>query len=172
MPSLKALFCVPETASESLAELVQVATDRHLWAETYESQLGDVLEFAESSCQRDCQRNQDQFNTRRAATLSSARPVSAESYEDYLKGRFYWNKRSEEGLNKAIEYFQLATEKDPHYALAYAGLADCYSIIGSAIVGTVPSYDVAPKAKAAALKALETGSHPCRSPDVSGDRAI
>src|SRR5260370_6811122 len=54
-----------------------------------------------------------------------------------------------------MEYFQLATEKDPHYALAFAGLADCYSIIGSAIVGTVPSQDVAPKAKAAALRALE-----------------
>src|SRR5262249_49017741 len=87
--------------------------------------------------------------------LASTRPVSAESYEDYLKGRYYWNKRSEEGLKKAIEYFQLATEKDPRYALAYAGLADCYSIIGSAIVGTVPSYEVAPKAKLAALKALE-----------------
>jgi tetratricopeptide (TPR) repeat protein len=87
--------------------------------------------------------------------LASARSVSAESYEDYLKGRFYWNKRSEEGLNKAIEYFQLATQKDPHNALAFAGLADCYSIIGSAIVGSVPSQEVAPKARAAALRALE-----------------
>src|SRR5258708_18729957 len=87
--------------------------------------------------------------------LASTRSVSAGSYEDYLKGRFYWNKRSEDGLNKAIEYFQLATQKDPHNALAFAGLADCYSIIGSAIVGSVPSREVAPKARAAALKALE-----------------
>jgi tetratricopeptide (TPR) repeat protein len=87
--------------------------------------------------------------------LASARPISPESYEDYLKGRFYWNKRSEEGLTKAIEYFQLATQKDPHSALAFAGLADCYSIIGSAIVGSVPSQDVASKARVAALKALE-----------------
>jgi tetratricopeptide (TPR) repeat protein len=87
--------------------------------------------------------------------LASTRPVSAESYEDYLKGRYYWNKRSEEGLTKAIEYFQLATQKDSHSALAFAGLADCYSIIGSAIVGTVPSQEVAPKARIAALKALE-----------------
>lgn len=64
-------------------------------------------------------------------------------------------KRSQEGLTKAIDYFQLAIEKDPNYALAYAGLADCYSIIGSAIVGTVPSQEVAPKAKAAAMKALQ-----------------
>jgi len=87
--------------------------------------------------------------------LASTRAVTGESYENYLKGRYYWNKRSQEGLTKAIEYFQLAIEKDPNYALAYAGLADCYSIIGSAIVGTVPSQDVAAKAKAAAAKALQ-----------------
>src|SRR5262249_17462648 len=78
-----------------------------------------------------------------------------DGYEDYLKGRYYWNKRSPEALAKAIDYFQLATQKDPNYALAYAGLADCYSIIGSAIVGTVPSQEVAPKAKAAAVQALQ-----------------
>ena len=88
---------------------------------------------------------------------STIRTVTGESYENYLKGRYYWNKRSEEGLTKAIEYFQLAIEKDPNNALAYAALADCYSIIGSAIVGTVPSQDVAPKAKAAAMKAFATG---------------
>ena len=137
------------------AELVQVATDRHLWAETYESQLGDVLSLQSQVASAIVNEIRINLTPEEQQRLSSARPVSAESYEDYLKGHFYWNKRSEEGLNKAIEYFQRATEKDPHYALAYAGLADCYSIIGSAIVGTVPSYDVAPKAKAAALKALE-----------------
>jgi len=137
------------------AELVQVATDRHLWAETYEGQLGDVLSLQSQVASAIVNEIRINLTPEEQQRLANARPVSAESYEDYLKGRFYWNKRSEEGLNKAIEYFQLATEKDPHYALAYAGLADCYSIIGSAIVGTVPSYDVAPKAKAAALKALE-----------------
>src|SRR5258708_168362 len=86
---------------------------------------------------------------------SNPRPRSTQSYENYLKGRYYWNKRSQEGLTKAINYFHVAVEKDPRYALAYAGLADCYSIIGSAIVGTVPTAEVAPKARAAALKSLE-----------------
>jgi TolB-like protein/DNA-binding winged helix-turn-helix (wHTH) protein/Tfp pilus assembly protein PilF len=137
------------------AELVQVATDRHLWAETYESQLGDVLALQSQVASAIVNEIRINLTPEEQQRLASTRPVSAASYEDYLKGRYYWNKRSEEGLTKAIEYFQLATDKDPQYALAYAGLADCYSIIGSAIVGTVPSKDVAAKAKEAALKALE-----------------
>jgi TolB-like protein/DNA-binding winged helix-turn-helix (wHTH) protein/Flp pilus assembly protein TadD len=137
------------------AELVQVATDRHLWAETYESQLGDILTLQSQVASAIVNEIRINLTPEEQQRLASARSVSAESYEDYLKGRFYWNKRSEEGLNKAIEYFQLATQKDPHNALAFAGLADCYSIIGSAIVGSVPSQEVAPKARAAALRALE-----------------
>jgi TolB-like protein/DNA-binding winged helix-turn-helix (wHTH) protein/Tfp pilus assembly protein PilF len=140
------------------AELVQVATDRHLWADTYESPLGDILTLQNQVASAIVNQIRISVTPEEQQQLSSTRPVSAESYEDYLKGRYYWNKRSEEGLNKSIEYFQLATEKDHHYALAFAGLADSYSIIGSTIVGTVPSREVAPKAKAAALKALELDS--------------
>jgi len=137
------------------AELVQAATDRHLWAETYESPLGDILTLQSRVATAIANEIRINLTPEEQQRLASTRSVSTEGYEDYLKGRYYWNKRSEEGLNKAIEYFQLATQKDPHSALAFAGLADGYSIIGSAIVGTVPSQEVAPKAKAAALKALE-----------------
>ncbi len=137
------------------AELVQVATDRHLWADTYESPFGDVLTLQSRVASAIVNEIRINLTPEEQQRLASARPISAESYEDYLKGRFYWNKRSEEGLTRAIEYFQLATQKDPHSALAFAGLADCYSIIGSAIVGSVPSQEVAPKARVAALKALE-----------------
>jgi len=137
------------------AELVQVATDRHLWADTYESPFGDILTLQSQVATAIVNQIRINLTPEEQQLLRSARPVSAESYEDYLKGRYYWNKRSEEGLTKAIEYFQSATQKDPHSALAFAGLADCYSIIGSAIVGSVPSQEVAPKARAAALKALE-----------------
>jgi len=137
------------------AELVQVATDRHLWAETYESELGDVLGLQSRVASAIVNEIRVNLTPEEQQRLASTRTVTGESYENYLKGRYYWNKRSEEGLTKAIEYFQLAIEKDPNNALAYAGLADCYSIIGSAIVGTVPSQDVAPKAKAAAVKALQ-----------------
>jgi TolB-like protein/DNA-binding winged helix-turn-helix (wHTH) protein/Tfp pilus assembly protein PilF len=141
------------------AELVQVATDRHLWADTYESPLGDVLTLQSQVASAIVNQIRISLTPEELQQLASARPVTSESYENYLKGRYYWNKRSEEGLNKAIEYFRLATEKDPHYALAFAGLADSYSIIGSTIVGTVPSREVASKAKAAALKALELDSN-------------
>jgi TolB-like protein/DNA-binding winged helix-turn-helix (wHTH) protein/Tfp pilus assembly protein PilF len=137
------------------AELVQVATDRHLWAETYESQLGDVLALQGQVAGAIANEIRINLTPEEQQRLSSTRSVSAEGYENYLKGRYYWNKRSPEGLTRAIEYFQLAIEKEPNYALAYAGLADCYSIIGSAIVGTVPSLEVAPKARAAAVRALQ-----------------
>ncbi len=137
------------------AELVQVATDRHLWAETYESQLGDILTLQSHVASAIVNEIRVKLTPEDQVRLAITRPVSTQSYENYLKGRYYWNKRSQEGLTKAIDYFQLAIEKDPNYALAYAGLADCYSIIGSAIVGTVPASEVAPKARAAALKSLE-----------------
>lgn len=137
------------------AELVQVATDRHLWAETYESQLGDILTLQSHVASAIVNEIRVKLTPEDQVRLAITHPVSTQSYESYLKGRYYWNKRSQEGLTKAIDYFQLAIEKDPNYALAYAGLADCYSIIGSAIVGTVPASEVAPKARAAALKSLE-----------------
>ena len=137
------------------AELIQVSTDRHLWAQTYESDLGDILSLQSRVASAIASEIRIKLTPEEQRLLSTNKTVSAASYESYLKGRYYWNKRSEEGLKKAIEYFQLATQQDNNSALAYAGLADCYSIIGSAIVGTVPSQEVAAKAKAAAVKALE-----------------
>ena len=137
------------------AELVQVSTDRHLWAETYEGPLGDVLTLQSRVASAIVNEIRVKLTPEEQHRLSANRTVNSEAYEDYLKGRYYWNKRSQEDLTKAIEYFKSATQRDPQYALAYAGLADCYSIIGSAIVGTVRSQEVAPLAKAAALKAVE-----------------
>lgn len=137
------------------AELVQVSTDRHLWADTYESQLGDVLSLQNQVASAIVSQIRIKLTPQDKQTLAAARPVQSDAYEDYLKGQYYWGKRSEDGLDKAIHYFQSATAKDPNYALAYAGLADCYGILGAAIVGTVPTSEVAPKAEAAAKKAVE-----------------
>jgi tetratricopeptide (TPR) repeat protein len=79
--------------------------------------------------------------------------ANPEAYQDYLKGRYWWNKRTEEGFKKGTEYFQQAIEKDPNYALAYSGLADCYSFLAQ--YGIAPAKDVFPRAREAALKALE-----------------
>ncbi len=137
------------------AELVQVSTDRHLWADTYEAPLGDILTLQNQVASAIVSQIQIKLTPQDKERLATSRPVNSEAYEDYLKGRYYWGKRSEEGLEKAIQYFQSATEKDPQYALAYAGLADCYGILGAAIVGTVPTSQVAPKAEKAAIRAVE-----------------
>jgi TolB-like protein len=137
------------------AELVQVSTDQHLWADTYESPIGDVLALqnrVSSAIVDEIRINLTKEDKERLAQKPS---VSPEAYEDYLKGRYYWNKRSGEGFEKAIGYFEDATRKDPQYALAYAGLADCYGIIGATIYGRLPASEAAPKARVAALRALE-----------------
>ena len=137
------------------AELVQVSTDQHLWADTYESPIGDVLALQNRVSSAIAGQIRINLTKEDRARLAKQPAVSPEAYEDYLKGRYYWNKRSGEGFNRAIGYFEEATRKDPQYALAYAGLADCYGIIGATIYGSVPAADAAPKAKAAAIRALE-----------------
>ncbi len=136
-------------------ELVQIASDRALWAETYESGIDDVLSLQQRVAGAIVSNIQVDLTPQERQNLKAYQPSSAEAYEHYLKGRYYWNKRSEGSLTRAIEYFEQATREDPKYALAYAGLADCYSIIGAAIVGTVPAGEVAPKAEAASRRALE-----------------
>jgi len=137
------------------AELVQVSTDRHLWADTYESPMGDILVLQNQVAAAIVSQIRIKLTPQDKESLAATRPINAGAFEDYLKGRYYWGKRSEDGLDKAIHYFQSATEKDPTYALAYAGLADCYGILGAAIVGTIPTSEVAPKAEAAAKRAVE-----------------
>ena len=137
------------------AELVQVSTDQHLWADTYESQIGDVLALQNRVSSAIVDEIRINLSPEDKERLAKNPSVSPEAYEDYLKGRYYWNKRSGEGFTKAIGYFEEATQKDPQYALAYAGLADCYGIIGATIYGTVPAEEAAPKAKAAAIRALQ-----------------
>jgi TolB-like protein/Tfp pilus assembly protein PilF len=137
------------------AELVQVSTDRHLWADTYESPMGDVLALQNRVSSAIVNEIRINLTPEEEQRLASNPAITPEAYENYLKGRYYWNKRSDENLTKAISYFERATLQDPQYALAYAGLSDCYAIISAEIFGTMPAAEAAPKAKAAALRALE-----------------
>jgi TolB-like protein/DNA-binding winged helix-turn-helix (wHTH) protein len=137
------------------AELVQVSTDHHLWADTYESQIGDVLALQNRVSSAIVDQIRINLSPEDKQRLAKNPSVSPDAYEDYLKGRYYWNRRSGEGFTKAIGYFEDATRRDPQYALAYAGLADCYGIIGATIYGSLPAAEAAPKAKAAAIRALE-----------------
>ena len=137
------------------AELVQVSTDHHLWADTYESQIGDVLSLQNRVSSAIVDEIRINLSPEDKVRLAKNPSVSPAAHEDYLKGRYYWNRRSGEGFTKAIEYFEDATRKDPQYALAYAGLADCYGIIGATIYGDLAVAEAAPRAKAAAIRALE-----------------
>jgi adenylate cyclase len=135
------------------AQLVNVSDGYHLWSEQYDRELDDVF-----AVQSDISRNiVDVLKVKLvgeegppAITLPSGDP---RAYELYLKGRYQWNKRTGAGLKKAIEYFERAIEGDPNNAPAYAGLADSYAILG--IYGAIPPNVAMPKAREAALKALE-----------------
>jgi tetratricopeptide (TPR) repeat protein len=134
------------------AELVEVSTERHLWAESYERRRVNPLSIQSQLAAEIVK--QISLNLVPARQNPAIVPPATELYEDYLKGRYYWNRRSEEGITKAIRYFHRVTEEHPNYALGYAGLADSY-IIGATNFGTVPSGEAASRAKKAALKALQ-----------------
>jgi TolB-like protein/Flp pilus assembly protein TadD len=134
-------------------QLIDARTDRHLWAHSYERDMRDVLELQSEVAQAIANEIKIKVTPQEQVRLARARPVSPEAHEAYLKGRYYWNLRTQEGLKKGIEYFQQAIEKDPGCALAYVGLADSYlNLIGWDLAAPREAY---PRAKAAALKALQ-----------------
>lgn len=116
-------------------QLIDAASDRHLWARIYDRELSDAL-ILESSVARDIvEEVRGQMLPQPAVgTSNPAHAVNAQAYELYLKGRYFWNKRSSEALTKSIDYFQQAVAIDPKLAVAYAGLADAYSILGSDVL--------------------------------------
>ena len=141
------------------AQLIRAATDQHLWAEAYERDLRDVLVLQDEVARNIAQQVRVKLTPEENIRLSSGRPVDPEAYQLYVKGRYFWAKRNQESFNRAISYFREAIDRDPSYAAPYSGLADCYVLFGSSFdVGGHPPSEVQPKAKAAALKALELDS--------------
>ena len=138
------------------AQLIRAATDEHFWSEAYDRELRDVLSLESDVAQSIARKVEVTITGEEHARLSSARTVDPEAYEDYLKGRYYWNKRTADSMPKAAHYFEQAISKDPGYGAAYSGLADCNS--GLAWHGFMSPSDVLPKAYAAAQKAVETDS--------------
>jgi TolB-like protein/Tfp pilus assembly protein PilF len=136
------------------AQLIEAPTDHHLWAASYERDLRDVLSIQEEVTRAIVSEIRVKLTAQEQARLANRHPINPEAYKLYLKGRYHWSKRSLEGFQKAIEYFQLAAVNDPAYALAYVGLADTY--IYFSFFDVVPPREAMPKAKAAAARALET----------------
>jgi TolB-like protein/Flp pilus assembly protein TadD len=135
------------------AELVDARDDTHLWGEEYNRRLSDILTVQDEIARDISGKLRQRLTGEEKKRLTRRYTENAEAYGLYLKGRYHWNKRTGEDIQKGIGYFQQAVEKDPTYALAYAGLADSYVILYQ--YAGLPSRETFPKAKAAALKALE-----------------
>lgn len=136
------------------AQLIQVPDERHLWAQSYEGNLRDTLVLQNSVARAIAEQVQATLNRQEEAALKSPKRVNPEAYEAYLRGRYFWNKRTGDGLRKAIDYFNRAIDTDPGYAKAYSGLADSYALLGDWEYGVLSPQEAFPKAKAAATKAL------------------
>ena len=134
-------------------ELVDVRDNRHIWGDQYNRKPADLISVQEEITKDVTDQLRLKLTGQQKAALTKRHTQSTEAYQLYLRGRFQWNKRSVEGFRAAIAHFQQAVEKDPNYAIAYAGLADCYVLLG--VYGEIPNRDAYPLAKAAAVRALE-----------------
>jgi TolB-like protein/DNA-binding winged helix-turn-helix (wHTH) protein/Tfp pilus assembly protein PilF len=135
------------------ANLLDARHDRHLWAETYESNLRDVLVVQGDAARTIVNAIKIKIAPQEQTALTNSRPVVPEAYDAYLLGRYQWDRRTEQSLQRAQEYFERAIAIDPGYAAAYAGLADSYTVLGDN--GLRRPNEVFPQAKAAATKALQ-----------------
>ena len=137
------------------AQLVQAPADRHLWAQSYEGDLRNALALQKQVAGSIAEQIRVQLTPREEASLKNLKAVNPEAYESYLKGRYFWNKRTADGLKVALAYFNQAIEEEPKYAQAYSGLADTYALLGDWQYAVMTPKEALPKAKSAARKALE-----------------
>lgn len=135
------------------AQLIQVSDQTHLWAETYDRRLADVLVIQRDVARRIARSLTVELLPKQQAALSRGSTPNTAAHEAYFKGRYFWNRRTEEGFAKAVGYFEQAARLDPNYALAYAGLADAYDSLG--LYGGLPPGLARLRAEQAARKALE-----------------
>ena len=137
------------------AQLIQLPADKHIWSESYEGDIGDALALQNRVARTIAEQVRATLSRQEQATLQVSKTVQPEAYDAYFRGRYFWNKRTGDGLRKAIEYFTLAIEKDPGFAAAYSGLADAYALSGDWEYGILPPQEAFARANAAAAKALE-----------------
>ena len=135
------------------AQLIHAATDEHLWTESYDRDLRDVLRLQSEVARTIAQEIKVTLTPQEQARMVAARPINPEAYQAYLKGRFHWNKRTPDDLTKAVDYFEQAVSLAPDWPLACARLADAYLLMP--FWAPVRSSEAIPKARAAAAKALE-----------------
>jgi serine/threonine-protein kinase len=135
------------------AQLINVEDGFHLWAETYDRELINVFDIQSDVAEKIARALKAKLSPEEIEGIGKKPTENLEAYNLYLKGRYYWNKRIEEGIKTAVDHFEQALKEDPDYAQAYAGLADCYVILPW--YSPFPQKEAYTKAKEAALKALE-----------------
>jgi TolB-like protein/DNA-binding winged helix-turn-helix (wHTH) protein/Flp pilus assembly protein TadD len=140
------------------AQLIEASSDKHLWSRSYEGELRDTLALQNQVARAIADEIRVNLNSQERAALKNLQVVNPEAYESYLKGRYFWNKRTADGLKVALAYFNQAVEEDPTYAQAYSGLADTYALLGDWQYAAMTPKEALPKAKAAATRALELDS--------------
>ncbi|PYK13725.1 MAG: hypothetical protein DME64_12965 [Verrucomicrobia bacterium] len=134
-------------------QLINAITDAHVWADTYDRKLTDIFAVESEIAKNIAETLQARLSGSEKTSIAKTPTVNPEAYELYLKGRFFWNKRTGTDLRKAIDYFNQAIAKDPNYALAYVGLADSYLLLSS--YAAVSPAESLPPARSALKKALE-----------------
>ena len=134
-------------------ELIKVADGSQLWGAEYNSSLADIFSVQDEVSRKISQSLRVRLTGEDEEKLAKRYTKDAEAYQLYMKGRYFWNKRNEEGFRNGIEYFKRAEEKDPTFALAFSGLADSYALLCD--IGVAKPVDEMPKAKAAAQKAVD-----------------
>jgi TolB-like protein/DNA-binding winged helix-turn-helix (wHTH) protein/Flp pilus assembly protein TadD len=140
------------------AQLIEASTDKHLWSQSYEGDLRDSLALQNTVARAIADQIRINLTPQEQAALKNVKVVNPQAYESYLKGRYFWNKRTADGLKVGLAYFKQAIEEDPKYAQAYSGSADTYALLGDWQYAVMTPKEAFPKAKAAAMKALELDS--------------
>lgn len=136
------------------AQLIEVPVERHIWAQSFEGDLRDALALQNRLARSIAEQIRVTVSRQEHAALQTAQPVNLAAYEGYLKGRYFLNKRTADGLKTAIEYFTHAVEADQRYAAGYSGLADAYALAGDWKYGVLSPREAFTKAEAAATRAL------------------
>jgi tetratricopeptide (TPR) repeat protein len=133
-------------------ELVNTQTQDVIWSEQYDRKRSDLVALQSEIARDVSAKLKLKLSGADEAKMTKSSTIDPEAYQAYLKGRYYWNRRTAENLKKAIEQYKAATDRDPNYALAFAGLADCYALLNE--YAAVPTTEAAPQARVYAERAI------------------
>jgi TolB-like protein len=139
------------------AELVDATKGTQLWGAQYDRKVGDLLTVQEDISRRISEKLKGRLTSEEETRLAKRPTANSEAYQLYLQGRYWWNKRNPEALQKGLQFFQQAVEKDPGYALAHVGIADSYDLLSSFAYDAMPPREAMPRAKAGGFKGAWPG---------------